>query len=1292
MAGSLTSSQGQTSTTGADIGVQLGDLAAHATALVNYAVDYSQLTAGQTSVTTQAQVTATNVATVWSDDPMVAGEADPTVITFTTPPGGTGTSSGGTTSVGTAQIAGLTPSDGTSITQPSPVSVCAITAPAGGTIANWKLTTYPTGTDPNRGRTVATGTGDPSGTSLGTFDPTLLSNGGYQLRLTVTDNTGALSYTETALVVDGAMKLGRYTTTLTDMTLGVAGISIQVQRSYDSFDNTTGDFGVGWNLAMADFKVTTNGPLGQGGWTENGCGGGMIFSPICFTTSRPHYVTVTWPDGHNEVFNLTPAQGSTFMPSLTSAQFTGRTGTTSTLTAVDDALFFDNGNLEGGSFGTDGIYNPTKFKLTDTNGTVYIIDRNAGLKTITDPNDNTVTFTKDGITSSLDTSISYTRDTTGRITKIDSPAGSTSYTYDTAGNLATATALDATVTSYTYDENHNLTGFAGPGGTSLGSMEYDSSGRLVAFVDSAGNRTKVETDISSRQEKITDPTGKLLTISSYNTDGDLTREDAISDGKTRTTNWTYDNHGQVLTATDATGTLTVTRDENSRVLTATDQQGRTTTFTYDHSGRLIKQVGPTGATTTWTRDARGNVTATQTPDGVTTDYTLAKGLVTKVTRTGQTVSTYEYNSLGLVSAATAATGEVRKLAYDGAGRLTKVSDGGGTLIREIGYDAKGRPTRMANAIGQVRSWTWGSLGQLLTQTDEGGRVTTYNYDDARRLTALTDRNNQTTTFTYDAGGRVLKTHTPDSTSTYTYDGFGELTSANNATADLSFGYDTAGRLATESVAGSNTANYALAYAYNPDSTLKKLTTPWASTSVTYDQAGQLSKVSHTQAGTFDYTIDTAGRRTKMTRPNGVTLTAEYGADGYLASLTNAKAATTISTESVGRDATGRVTSSTDQNGTTSYTFDSLGNLTTVDYPTSAAFADETFTYDKAGNWTSWNNNPAASVHYDISGRLTADATYEYTYDGEGDLTARTERATTNTTRYAWNVDHTLKSVTTPDGKTTSYGYDALGRRLNRTTATTTTTWAYDGAYLIGEYAGAGTNAVLTRAFTLDPQTGDPLASTTVSGTTTYPILDRLGSTTAVTDTAGQVASRTSYSAFGGAHTDAATAGLSNDYTYTGHATDEGLIYARARWYDPTIGRFLSEDPVLGANLYAYVNNDPINYTDPTGAMAATEYGALTSGDDERAEATASVGASVLKGPIADVVPRSLVEQLALAEARKGLGDVIMTRLADAPRLVANYGAGEWVKMEYILRGANSKVVVHYFMNLATGLMVEFKFK
>jgi hypothetical protein len=142
---------------------------------------------------------------------------------------------------------------------------------------------------------------------------------------------------------------------------------------------------VGWKVGLADFRIATNGPLGLGGWRMEQCGGGLIFATLFFPSDSAHFVTVTWPDGRTETFDLKPAQGSTFVTGLTTAKFTGREGASSTLVAADDSLFFSGGNMNGGFFGSEGVYDPQQFVLTAVGGVEYHLTIGVGLTKIVTP-------------------------------------------------------------------------------------------------------------------------------------------------------------------------------------------------------------------------------------------------------------------------------------------------------------------------------------------------------------------------------------------------------------------------------------------------------------------------------------------------------------------------------------------------------------------------------------------------------------------------------------------------------------------------------------------------------------------------------------------------------------------------------------------------------------------------------------------------------------------------------------------------------------------------------------------
>lgn len=190
-----------------------------------------------------------------------------------------------------------------------------------------------------------------------------------------------------------------------------------------------------------------------------------------------------------------------------------------------------------------------------------------------------------------------------------------------------------------------------------------------------------------------------------------------------------------------------------------------------------------------------------------------------------------------------------------------------------------------------------------------------------------------------------------------------------------------------------------------------------------------------------------------------------------------------------------------------------------------------------------------------------------------------------TTTYAWDFENRLKQATLPNGKVVTYKYDALGRRIERTASvslplplSTTTRFTYDGADVIQDKDG---NGLTTASYLNGPGIDDKLRQSGTTGVF-YFTTDHLGSTRALTSAAGIVLEQEQYDSFGNS-----TASQLTRYGYTGRERDPdiGLLYYRARFYDPQVGRFISEDPagfVGGLNFYGYVANDPLNFTDPTG--------------------------------------------------------------------------------------------------------------
>jgi RHS repeat-associated protein len=336
-------------------------------------------------------------------------------------------------------------------------------------------------------------------------------------------------------------------------------------------------------------------------------------------------------------------------------------------------------------------------------------------------------------------------------------------------------------------------------------------------------------------------------------------------------------------------------------------------------------------------------------------------------------------------------------------------------------------------------------------------------------------------------------------------------------------------------------------------------------------------LSNSWAGSFGFSYDNLSRRTQLTRPNGITTTYNYDNLSRLLSVLHQSGSTTLDGASYTYDPAGNRTSKTDMqaNVTSNYTYDAIYQLLQVTQGTSTT---ESYSYDLVGNRLS--SLGVSPYQYNTSNELTSTPLATYTYDANGNTKTKTDA--TGATSYTWDPNNRLTQVTLPGtGGTVTFKYDPFGRRVQKSGPNGTTNYLYDGSNSIEELDNGGN--VLGR-YARTKNLDEPLSELR-SGIANYYQQDALGSVTSLSNSTGTLAGTYTYDSYG--RLTSSTGTVVNPFQYTGREFDSetGIYYYRARYFDPSAGRFLSEDRLRfgqGPNFYRYVQNNPLSWIDPSG--------------------------------------------------------------------------------------------------------------
>lgn len=648
-------------------------------------------------------------------------------------------------------------------------------------------------------------------------------------------------------------------------------------------------------------------------------------------------------------------------------------------------------------------------------------------------------------------------------------------------------------------------------------------------------------------------------------------------------------------------------------------------FIYTQEDLLLKESLP------YESSGSAKTTAT-TNNNLYTNYSYdaLKRVTSAQTVVGTTSNVYD----DWKTTVTDTKGKIKDLYKDAYDNLVQVDEHNGANTYSTYYEWNGlkKLTELTDSLNNFRNFLYDGLGRVLEAedlhavNDSTFGIWTYEYDEAGNLIYKTAPNAKEVEYTYDDLNRVLTEDlvgNNDVEATFEYDnctnGIGRLCLAENSTVRIFPTYNALGQIDQEEKRIGR-AYYTTNYTHDRQGNQLIIENPDASQiRYSYSNSGIVNKIERKEDTDINFsdvissiTYNPANLPTEISYASGVVTTNTYD-DTELYRLRNK---TTVANDKNIQDLTytydqvGNITEIVDDSETataktTNYTYDDLHRLLSATITNAAEDSPgnsvQTFTYDAIGNITyksdvgtySYNGNQGSS--YANPHAVTTAGDYQYDYDENGNLVQVYSLMIDETKSYSWDYNNRLDSASI-NGVPYSYAYDTSGQRVK-------------------DISSAGTTYYITKNYSLVPNDvekhiflGDT-AIATITGTgdtiSAYNIhTDHLTGSNVITNSSQSIDELIDYYSFGSIRIDTQNGSHNEKRKHTGHMYDlgTGLTYANARYYDSTLGRWLSQDPMfllIGMKEFSYTWNENWRRKKPDADFNLINYQPKIANDDDR---------------------------------------------------------------------------------------------